>query len=105
MKEELKLNFWQILMSPFISMRSMVSSESDLDSELELREDSSDKTEVDLAQSSKNIDKKVSAYGNSGKSQKRAGINNIKVDQKDLKTTEKVETKQTDKQIEDDRSR
>ena len=108
MNNEVKLSFWEILLSPFISMKNMVTSKSDVDTDFELSENSTDKVEADLAQSSKIIDNKVENYGNSGKAQRREVLKAVKVEQKDLKPKEeakKIESKQEKQQIEDDRSR
>ena len=108
MNNEVKLSFWEILLSPFISMKNMVTSKSDVDTDFELSENSTDKVEADLAQSSKIIDNKVENYGNSSKAQRREVLKAVKVEQKDLKQKEeakKIESKQKEQQIEDDRSR
>lgn len=107
MDREVKLNSWQILASPFVSLKNMVTSKSDIDPEIELNIDSSDKVEAELAKSSESIDSKVDAYGNAGKAQRREVLKSVKVDKKDLQPQEKgkVTQKQAEKQIGEDGSR
>ena len=102
MDREVKLSFWQILVSPFVSIKNMVTSENDIE-DVELSVDSTDATEKVLAESSRTIDSKVDAYGNSGKAQRRETLKAVKVDKKDLakpQTVKKVEKEQN--QREDD---
>ena len=107
MDRDIKLNFWQILASPFATIKNMVTSKSDVDSEIELNMDSSDKVESELAKSSESIDSKVDAYGNAGKAQRREVLKSVKVDKKDLQPQEKGKStqKQSEKQIGEDGSR
>ena len=101
MDKEVRLSFWQILMSPFISLKNMVTTENEVDSEIKLREDSTNKIESDLAKSSKSIDSRVDAYGNSGKAQSRGGLQSVKVDQKDLKPLKEESTKAKNEKAKD----
>ena len=107
MDKEVKLGFLQILASPFVILKNMVTSKSDIDSEIELNTDSSDKVEAELAKSSESIDNKVDAYGNSGKAQRREVLKSVRVDTKDLQPQEKSKTtqKQSEQQIGEDGSR
>lgn len=108
MNNEVKLSFWEILLSPFISMKNMVTSKSDVDTDFELSENSTNEIEAELAKSLEGIDNKVEKFGNSGKAQRREVLKAVKVEQKDLKPKEeakKIESKQEKQQIEDDRSR
>ena len=108
MNNDVKLSFWEILFSPFISLGKMVRSKPDVDTDLVLNENSANKVEADLAQSSKSIDAKVENYGNSGKAQRREVLKSVKVEQKDLKQKDdakKAEQKHEEQQMEDDRSR
>lgn len=97
MERDVRLSFWQILMSPFVSIKNMVTSKADIDEDRELREDSTDKIEADLAKSSKNIDSKVDAYGNSGKAQRKEMLKSVEVSQdklnKSVETTKKEQSK------------
>ena len=108
MDRDIKLNFWQILASPFVAVINMVKSKSDTEPDIELNIDSTDKTEAELAKSAENIDSKVDAYGNSGKAQKREVLKSVKVEKKDLtpkgQATKTVQ-KQPEKQIGEDGSR
>ena len=89
MDREVKLSFWQILASPLVSIKNMVTSENDIE-DVELSVDSTDATEKVLAESSRTIDSKVDAYGNSGKAQRRETLKAIKVDKKDLAKPQQV---------------
>ena len=103
MDREVKLSFWQILASPFVSIKNMVTSENDIEPDVELSVDSTDATEKALAESSRTIDSKVDAYGNSGKAQRRETLKAVKVEKKDLtkpQPVKKVEKEQN--QREDD---
>ena len=51
MDREVKLSFWQILASPFVSIKNMVTSENDIEPDVELSVDSTDKTVKELAES------------------------------------------------------
>ena len=84
MDREVKLSFWQILASPFSIFKDMVTSKNDIEPEVELSVDSTDKTVKALAESSKSIDNKVGAYGNSGKAQRRETLKAVKVKKEDL---------------------
>ena len=89
MSNEIKLTPLGILLSPFIVLVKMAKSGPDVDTELGLNVNSSDKTEAVLAESLENVDKKVENFGNSGKSQKRSEvIEAVKVEQKELKQRE-----------------
>ena len=108
MDRDIKLNFWQILSSPFATIKNMVTSKSDVEPDIELNIDSTDKTEEELAKSSKRIESKVDAYGNSGKAQRREVLKSVKVEKKDLNPkgeTTKNAQKQSEKQIGEDGSR
>ena len=108
MDRDIKLNFWQILTSPFATIKNMVTSKSDIEPDIELNIDSTDKTEAELAKSSESIDSKVDAYGNSGKAQRREVLKSVKVEKKDLNLkgeTTKNAQKQSEKQIGEDGSR
>ena len=89
MSNETKLTPLGILLSPFSVLAKMAKSGPDVDTELGLDVNSSDKTEAVLAESLENVDKKVENFGNSGKSQKRSEvIKAVKVEQKELKQKE-----------------
>ena len=108
MDRDIKLNFLQIIASPFVMIKDMVTSKSDIEPDRELDIDSTDKTEVELAKSSESIDNKVNAYGNSGKAQRREVLKSVKVEQKDLTSkgeTSRTVQKQPEKQMGEDRSR
>lgn len=81
---EVKLSFWEILFSPFVSLKDMVTSKIDVHDDIELEINSSDPIKAELAENQKEIDEKVDAYGGSGKSQRREMLNQTKVDKKDL---------------------
>ena len=106
MDREVKLSFWQILTSPFVSLKNMVSSNNDVEQDVELSVDSTDKIEKELAESSKAIESKVDAYGNSGKgksgkAQRRETLKAVKVDKKDLakpQPVKKVEKEQNQRE-------
>ena len=102
MDREVKLSFWQILLSPFISIKNMVTSENDIEPDTVLSVDSTDATEKELANSSRNIDNKVDAYGKSGKAKRRETLKAVKVDPKDLapQPVEKVEREQDQREDE-----
>ena len=104
MDREVKLSFWQILASPFVSIKNMVTSENDIEPDVDLSVDSTDKTVKELAESSKSIDSKVDAYGNSGKAQRRETLKAVKVEKKDLTKPQPVK-KVEKEQREEDRSR
>ena len=80
MDREVKLSFWQILASPFRIVKDMVTSENDIEPDVKLSVDSADKTVKELAESSRSIDSKIDAYGNSGKAQRRETLKNVKVE-------------------------
>ncbi len=104
MDREVKLSFWQILASPVRIFKDMVTSENDIEPDVELSVDSTDKTVKELAESSKSIDSKVDAYGNSGKAQRRETLKAVKVEKKDLTKPQPVK-KVEKEQREEDRSR
>ena len=104
MDREVKLSFWQILASPFVSIKNMVTSENDIEPDVELSVDSTDATEKALAESSRTIDSKVDAYGNSGKAQRSETLKAVKVEKKDLTKPQPVK-KVEKEQREEDRSR
>ena len=104
MDREVKLSFWQILTSPVRIFKDMVTSENDIEPYVDLSVDSTDKTVKELAESSKSIDSKVDAYGNSGKAQRRETLKAVKVEKEDLAKPQQV--KKIEKgQREEDRSR
>ena len=75
---EIKFSFWEILFSPFITIKNMVKSKSDIsDNELDIK--SSNKIESELAKSSEEIDKKVSRYGGTSKAQRNQLLNENRV--------------------------
>ena len=92
---EVTLNFWEILFSPFVSLKDMVTSKSDVGDDIELKVNSNDPIKVELAENQKEIDEKVDAYGGSGKSQRRAILNQTKVNKKDLGKLNKEEVQST----------
>ena len=92
MDRDIKLNFLQIIASPFVMIKDMVTSKSDIEPDRELDIDSTDKTEVELAKSSESIDNKVNAYGNSGKAQRKEVLKSVKVEQKDLTSIKRNRT-------------
>ena len=61
---DVKLNFWQILFSPFISLKNMVNSKPDIENDIELNINSNDKQEAALAKSLEKVDSEVQNYGN-----------------------------------------
>ena len=111
MDREVKLSFGQILASPFTAFWGMVTSKNDIEPEVELSIDSTDKTEKELAESSKSIDSKVDAYGNSGKgksgkAQRRETLESVKVEKKDLvKPQQAKSADKAPKEVDNERSR
>ena len=100
MDREVKLSFWQILASPFRIVKDMVTSENDIEPDVKLSVDSTDKTVKELAESSRSIDSKIDAYGNSGKAQRRETLD-VKVEKKDLakpQPVKKVEKEQNQRE-------
>ena len=106
MDREVKLSFWQILTSPLRIVKDMVTGENDIEPDIELSTDSTNATEKELAESSKAIDSKVDAYGNSGKgksgkAQRRETLKAVKVEKKDLakpQPVKKVEREQNQRE-------
>ena len=97
---EVKFSFWEILFSPFITIKNMVKSKSDVsDGELDIK--SSNKIESELAKSSEEIDKKVSRYGGTSKAQRNQLLSENRVAPEKLqplKHEEKVNSKEIDDQ-------
>ena len=104
MDREVKLSFWQILTSPFRIVKDMVTSGNDIEADVELSADSTDKTVKELAESSRSIDSKIDAYGNSGKAKRRETLKAVKVEKNDLTNPQPVK-KVEKEQREEDRSR
>ena len=92
MDREVKFSFWEILLSPFINLKKMVTSKIDIGPDKVLSVDSTDATEKELAKSLEKIDSKASTYGNSGKAQRRETLEAVKVDPKDLAKPQPVES-------------
>ena len=97
---DVKLNFWQILFSPFISLKNMVNSKPDIENDIELNINSNDKQEVALAKSLEDINSKFEKSGSEQRAAentekkkiRRKILEEIKVDDKQLDKTEKVQT-------------
>ena len=53
---EVKLSFWEILFSPFVSLKDMVTSKIDVHDDIELEINSSDPIKAELAENQKEID-------------------------------------------------
>ena len=101
MDREVKLSFWQILASPLRIVKDMVIGENDIEPDVKLSVDSADKTVKELAESSRSIDSKIDAYGNSGKAQRREALKAVKVEKKDLakpQPVKKVEKEQNQRE-------
>ena len=103
---EVKFSFLDILLSPFTSIWNMAKSKDDIGDEIELNPNSDNKIEAVLADSQKEIDKKVEAHGGQSKTQRSEMLKQTKVDAKTLKDNaskkapvekEQVETKQASK--------
>ena len=74
MNNEVKLSFWQILFSPFISLKNMVTSKPDVSDDIELNPNSLNKEEATLAKSFEKVDQEVQDYDISNRAQKRNKI-------------------------------
>ena len=110
---DVKLNFWQILFSPFISLKNMVNSKPDIENDIELNINSNDKQEAALAKSLEKVDSEVQNYGNeqliSEKAEKKSNreiVEKLKVAPlnkvpklKDGKNKEVEETRVSEEQI------
>ena len=99
------LSFREIVFSPIFALWRMANGKEDVDTDLDLDLNSTNKLEAVLAKSQQEIDTKVDNYGGSGKAQRRETLkDNVKLNPKDLaakpKTVKKVEKEQN--QREDD---
>ena len=95
---EIKLSFWEIMFSPFISIKNMITSKNDIDNTIDLNPDSTNKEESDLAKSLEKVDEQVQNYGNSSKAKRRETLNSVKVEKKDLKPVKDKTATKTEKE-------
>ena len=89
MDNEIRLSFWEILLSPFVSLKKMVTSKEEINDEV-LNPNSSDKIEAYLAKKQNEVDGKVTNYGGRGVTKKTKRIEGIEVDRESLGDIKKV---------------
>ena len=97
------LSFREIVFSPIFALWRMANGKEDVDTDLDLDLNSTNKLEAVLAKSQQEIDTKVDNYGGSGKAQRRETLKAVKVDPKDLakpQPIEKVEKEQDQREDE-----
>ena len=87
MKDDIKLSFWQILFSPFISLKNMVTSKSDVDGDVELNPNSNDKQEAMLAKSYEKVNDEVQNYGSASRAKRNEILEKTKVTKDQLSKT------------------
>ena len=103
---DVKLNFWQILFSPFISLKNMVSSGPEVENDIELNIDSTNKQEAALAKSLEKVDSEVQNYGNEQliskkveeKKSHRKIVEETRVSEEQLNKAPKTQTKKVQKE-------
>ena len=96
MDNEIRLSFLEILLSPFVSLKKMVTSKEEINDEV-LNPNSLDKIEAYLAKNQDEVDGKVTNYGYRGKTKKQERIEGIEVNQVNLGEIKKVSKPEQEK--------
>ena len=106
MENENKLSFWEIVFSPFATLKNMVTSNSDVTEDIELNINSSDKIEAVLAKSFEGIDEEVQNHKVYSKPREIVDKTKVKVKAKSVnKEKETANKNQIIEKSKDDNSR
>ena len=95
------LSFAEIVFAPIFALWGMANGKEDVDTDLDLDLNSTNKLEAVLAKSQQEIDTKVDNYGGSSKAKRRETLKAVKVEKNDLtnpQPVKKVEKEQNQRE-------